>query len=1108
MAEDMDPEEWAEIMGQAFDCLIAPIYRYEGTLARLMGDAILAFFGAPLAHEDDAQRAILAGLDILEGIKPFCERARTEYGLDFGVRVGINTGPVVVGDIGSDLAMEYTAMGDAVNVASRMEQTALPGTVQIAEPTYKLVAPLFDLEPLGGMEIKGRKDPVAAYRVTGPKAQPGRLRGIEGLSAQLIGRSKELEQIKKALADLREGRGGILCLLGEAGLGKSRLIDEFHEQWSSAPGTWIQCGGISYDMTRPYSLFQQLFRTLCSISDRDSPEEARKRIENLCEDFQPEVEQEAARAAELILTFHQEQASPGAEGEALKRELFSVMLAAWRKPAVLPLVMVFDDLHWADPASAELLQHLFQLSDEIPILFLCAMRPYRQSPGWQIKPHAESFFNHRLTVLELEPLSDNESGDLINSLLTVSELPPELSQLIRGKAEGNPFFVEELIRTLIDQGAITHDESGVRWRAVGELEQISVPDTLQALLVSRIDRLDKEIRRTVQLASVIGRAFYFRVLEWIAEAGERLRDHLNVLQRVDLISEQARIPELEYVFRHDLTRDAAYESILRRERPEFHRQVGEAIEALFPEKLEEESHRLAYHYREAKDDEKALKYYTLAGNLARRLSAYSEAIDHYSHALDLANQSGASPAQLSFLYTRRGRMYELAGRYEEGLANYRAMQDLAGKLAEPALELTSLNARATIYAIPSANWDPARAEELATAALALAEQLRDPRGEAKALWNLMLVENFSERDPQAAIRYGERSLAIARQHELVEEEAFAIHDLARAYNLSGQFRQAAQALEQARALWEQLGNSELLADNLTASAFSRLLAGDLPQAIGFAERALEISRKSGNTWGQAYSLMGLGQARIEQGEIAEGVAAFQESAARAREANFSGAGTFVNSFLALTYARLGDEQRALRLVDEAIQISNEQDPTRNYPLAIKALIHASRGEREAAQQLVDRVRSQPEGQSKNPEFVGFSAFLQSELLLANEQFDEVIAFVNGRVDQLEGLGANYFTPQLTLNRAQALRRLGRIDEAFHTLQQAQEGAEQIGLRQTLLSILLEVTELAELGGHRDRAAVSRQAAKELIHFISDHIDEDSLRASFQNLPRIHSILAG
>jgi class 3 adenylate cyclase len=226
MAERLDPEEWAEIMDEAFHYLTGPVHRYEGRVARLMGDGILAFFGAPLAHEDDPQRAVLAGLDILNGIGAFAKKIRQDYGLDFNVRIGISTGPVVVGEIGSDVAMEYTAMGDAVNLAARMEQTAQPGSIQVAESTFRLVAPMFDFEILSGIQVKGKSEPVRAYRILGRKANPGRLRGIAGLESPLIGRAREMEALKRSLADLRLGRGGIITLIGEAGLGKSRLIEE------------------------------------------------------------------------------------------------------------------------------------------------------------------------------------------------------------------------------------------------------------------------------------------------------------------------------------------------------------------------------------------------------------------------------------------------------------------------------------------------------------------------------------------------------------------------------------------------------------------------------------------------------------------------------------------------------------------------------------------------------------------------------------------------------------------------------------------------------------------------------------------------------------------
>ena len=227
-AGNLDPEEWAEIMNGAFEHLIAPVYRYEGTLPRLMGDAILAFFGAPIGHEDDPQRAVLSGLDIIQGIRPYAEQVKSQWGLDFNVRVGINTGLVVVGEVGSDLRVEYTALGDAVNLAARMEQTAEPGTVQITDETHKLIAPLFDFEDLGGVEVKGKEKPVQCYRVLQSKAEPGQLRGIEGLEAPLIGRDLEMDRLRRATGELLQGRGQICSVMGEAGLGKSRLVAELH----------------------------------------------------------------------------------------------------------------------------------------------------------------------------------------------------------------------------------------------------------------------------------------------------------------------------------------------------------------------------------------------------------------------------------------------------------------------------------------------------------------------------------------------------------------------------------------------------------------------------------------------------------------------------------------------------------------------------------------------------------------------------------------------------------------------------------------------------------------------------------------------------------------
>ena len=650
MAGQLDPEEWAEIMNEAFEYLITPIYRYEGTVARLLGDAILAFFGAPIAHEDDPQRAIMAGLAIVEGIKPFQAEIRRDYGLDFDVRVGINTGPVVVGEIGTDLALEYTAMGDAINLASRMESTAEPGTVQITSHTYDLVAPLFNVRDAGKIVVKGKEDPLQAYAVLGLKAQPGSLRGISGLDAPLVGRGLELQRLEEVIRGLQQGRGQIVCLSGEAGLGKSRLIADLKRACAAdrRAGSigWIEAPSLSYDSTRPYGSIMQMFRLLSGVSYADGAPEARQKIRARVSSFRPGVRESMAQALELLLAIEGAADQPGPEGEALQRELFAAFLKTWRDTsAAMPLVAVFDDLQWADSASVALLIHLFQLVETTPTVFICSYRPYRQaSVVSQVEEAARSYGEH-FTPLNLQPLAEEESRALIAGLMRIPDLPQSLYEKILEKVDGNPFFIEEVVRALIDSDVLFHADSGLRLRTDENVARIEIPDNILALLVARIDRLDVEAKQTIQLAAVIGRSFYKRVLQEIRSPAVDLDAQLHELQALGLIQEEAGLPEAAYAFRHALTRDAAYQSLLYRQRRRSHQRVAEVMEALFAERPAEEAHQLAYHFHEARDYERALHYFTLAGDRAARLYANSEAVAQYGRALGLAQRIGSAGAE-------------------------------------------------------------------------------------------------------------------------------------------------------------------------------------------------------------------------------------------------------------------------------------------------------------------------------------------------------------------------------------------------------------------------------------------------------------------------------
>ncbi|HJS30243.1 MAG TPA: adenylate/guanylate cyclase domain-containing protein, partial [Anaerolineales bacterium] len=666
MAESLDPEDWAEIMDSAFEHMIAPVVRYEGIVARLMGDAILALFGAPTSHEDDPQRALLAALEIIEELRPFQAKVRREHRLDFNVRIGINTGAVVVGEVGSDLAGEYTAMGDAVNLASRLQSSAEPGTVHISESTYKITEPLFDFEALGATKVRGRELDVSTYRLIGQKETPGSVRGLEGLASPLVGRDHEAEVLENALDELELGRGAIVGLIGDAGLGKTRLIEELKARWEkkraeeATPGivAWSEARGISYDQTLPYSLFIGGMRTILGLSGEDTAESTREKIAAylaLAGADDAAIKSQALEALLGVTDYSPEVV----DGEALKRQLIAVFQNHLRQSASLrPIVAVFDDLHWADPASAEVLKNLLQLTDTVPILLVCSMRPDRRSPGWQVRIAAESDFPHRYREIQLKPLTPNDSAALVNNLLTISELPAQIQTLISRKAEGNPFFIEEVIRTLIENGVIAREKRSGRWAANKQVGEVEIPDNLQSLIISRIDRLEPEDRRTLQLASVIGRNFSMRVLEQMDSFTKDLPARLNTLERMGLVTEHSRTPELEYRFVHELTRDAAYHSILRRQRREYHILAGEAIEKLYPEGLEENAHRLAYHFEQGRSVERALEYYRMAAEAAARVHANAEAADHYEHAISLAEGLDLDLAELAAIVLRRGRILE------------------------------------------------------------------------------------------------------------------------------------------------------------------------------------------------------------------------------------------------------------------------------------------------------------------------------------------------------------------------------------------------------------------------------------------------------------------
>ncbi|MCI0775061.1 MAG: AAA family ATPase [Chloroflexi bacterium] len=654
LAEQFDPEEWVEIMNEAFEHMTAPVLRYEGTVGKFTGDGLMAFFGAPVSHEDDPERAVRAGLEILVGIDELRESVRLDFDKDFNLRIGVNTGLVVVGDVGSSAVTEYTAMGDAVNVAARMEQTAQPGTVQISADTQRLVEGAFDLEPLGGIEIKGKSDPMDVFRVVRARLRTGRPRG---LVAPLIGRDKEFNQLVELAESIKTGTGQIVSIIGEAGLGKSRLLDELREERikASPEHIWDFAQGVPYDVGRPYSLFQNMARRTFEIELTDSPEVIHSKVDAMLRAVGGSEEEISlcSVAIEKLIAAKVLHDAPDYPAEAIKHDLFETIAPAFIAQAhSFPSTIVFDDLQWSDDASIELLIHLMEIVKDTPILVLCAFRPDPQSPAQQLREAAQSRFAERYTEIVLEPLGLDHTNELITELLQIRDFPAEARDLVLRKAEGNPYFVEEVVRWFVDQGMVRQTTDGLEWDETSDIANATIPDSLQSLLMARMDRLDGEARDTLQLASVIGRAFYHSVLGKISDSTLELDRQLATLEHQELIQEEMRQPELQYVFKHELARDAAYNSILRRRRRALHLQVAEAMESIFQGDLEANAHRLGYHFSEAGDHDRAMKYFEMATDVAAGLDARSEAETHLRNAIAAATNLNASESKVSVLKNR------------------------------------------------------------------------------------------------------------------------------------------------------------------------------------------------------------------------------------------------------------------------------------------------------------------------------------------------------------------------------------------------------------------------------------------------------------------------
>jgi class 3 adenylate cyclase/pimeloyl-ACP methyl ester carboxylesterase len=658
LSETLDPEEVHQLMERAFALMLDEVHQYEGTVNQFLGDGVMALFGAPIAHEDHPVRAVHAALGIQQALAAYHEALRAERDIDFQVRMGLNTGAVVVGTIGDNLRMDYTAVGDTTNLAARLQALAEPGQIWVGETTAKAVELYFHLQPLGEVAVKGKAASVRSYRVGGSRGVRSRLEAVmeRGLTP-LVGRERELALLQDRFAEVQGGRGQVIFVYGEAGIGKSRLLLEFRRHVETTEARWLVGRCVSYGRHVAYVPLLDVVRELTGIQETDDVTTILAKIETGVHRVGDHVawtvpfvrmlsslEPGDAEVAAMV---------PIQQRGRMTEALVTLLVAVSHHQ---PVVVCIEDLHWIDRHSEEIIDLLLESIAAAPVLVLLTHRP-----GYA-PPFGDQTYYSRIT---LHGLPEVQMRTMIEGVLPQTGLPAPVSALIARRAEGNPLFTEELCKALVEDGTLQWANRS--YQLTRPLHELTVPSTIQDVIMARVDRLPDASKAALQIASVIGREFTARLVERVSTTEHEAAQALGELRAVELIYEKTLFPELAYMFKHALTHDVAYASLLRQRRKALHQRVGAVIEELYADRLPEFYETLAWHYAQGEIWPQALDYRLKAADQARARFAYPEAIAHCTEALTILERHDGPTDAILRTHEGLGDLQSLVGQVE--LAN-------------------------------------------------------------------------------------------------------------------------------------------------------------------------------------------------------------------------------------------------------------------------------------------------------------------------------------------------------------------------------------------------------------------------------------------------------
>jgi class 3 adenylate cyclase/tetratricopeptide (TPR) repeat protein len=919
LQERLDPEVWAQIMGRFVSILAEGVRKFGGTVDKFTGDGIMALFGAPVAQEDHARRACHAAWHLTKAIGEWSEELRREHGIDLQVRLGLNSGEVVVGRVGDDVTLDPTALGHTVGLAQRMEALAEPGTVYLTEYTARLVEGWFRLDDLGGRRVKGAADPLRVCALGTPMPSP--VRRTVGAAA-LVGRERELAVLEDALEMACDAQFQVVGVVGEAGVGKSRLCDEFARSALARGLTVRRASGVSHARDVPLLPILTFHRDYFGISESDDAASARGKVAGRLLGLDPDLEGALPVLFDFLEVPDPDHPAGPMSAEVRMGRIFDVVRRITaRRTERETLVLIFEDLHWFDSQSEAFLHRLIESYPGSRTVVVANFRPEFSAPWMR-----HSYYRQ----LPLAPLRQPAVSELLGQLLGVDLSLAPLVPFVQERTGGNPFFVEEVVRALVEDGTLSGDSGSCR--LTRPIDEIRVPPSVQAVLAARIDRLPTDEKQLLQTAAVLGRAFATAVLADVTGlAPQVLEDSLSALCAAELLQKAANNPVVEYRFWHPLTQEVAYGALLGERRRSLHAAAARSIASRHRELLDEQAALIAGHWAQAGEMLEAGRWNIRAGAWALRADV-GEAIRRWRAALDHLAAAGGVPEAADLEISARSLLMRYGVRAGMGSAElqriYRDGRALADRFGDPG----ALASMTWAYAVVRMNQGgPAEALELFREARLLADPTRRPEAQLAARLGVALLVSFTGPVEEGLGAVDEvKSLThddpdFGFEHITYSPLVLALRSQSELLALSGHLAEGRALADDVLTLARERCEPENLCWML--ATYPRLVAtvDQALEAVTNAREAFEVVAHSGNLAMQAVALSGLGAALVEVEDFSQATQALRRGLAIIREA---GVGRWEEGRMLIALCRAmagaGDLDAALAVADEAVELAHRQ----------------------------------------------------------------------------------------------------------------------------------------------------------------------------------------